>query len=121
MFVANEESIAFVCERRGGYHESENRQWLLAVGLAFVALILATPLARSGDDDEAKVKEAATQSAKAAEAFDEIMGARQGDSAGSAGAREGNRRFPRVIKAAFLVGGEGGRGCREPPHKGGLE
>jgi len=89
----------------------ENRQKLLAVGLAFVALILATPLARSGDDHEAKVKEAASQSVKAGKVFDEIM-----QTPDKAIPRDLLARakaiavFPQVHKAAFIFGGEGGRG-----------
>jgi len=60
--------------------------------VAIVALISGAPSARSDDERDAKVKEAAAQSAKAAKAFDAIA------------------VFPEVIKAALIVGGEGGRG-----------
>ena len=89
----------------------DNRKRFFALAVAFVALVSATPLARSGDDHEAKVKEAASQSVKAGKVFDEIM-----QTPDKAIPRDLLARakaiavFPQVHKAAFIFGGEGGRG-----------
>ena len=88
-------------------------KWIFAL-LAFAATAAITSAKRSPRSgyDEAKVREAATQSAKAAEAFDAIMGAPDKAIPQDLLARaKAIAVFPRVIKAAFLVGGEGGRGC----------
>jgi len=90
----------------------ENRMRILAVVVAFGCLISATPLARSGNDDAAKVKKAAKLSVKAGKVFDEIM-----QTPDKAIPRDLLARakavavFPHVIKAAFVVGAEGGRGA----------
>jgi lipid-binding SYLF domain-containing protein len=84
---------------------------LVAALAATAAFTSAKKLPRS-DDDDAKVKEAATQATKAAEAFDAIMGAPDKAIPQDLLARASAIAvFPRVVKAAFLVGGEGGRGC----------
>ena len=78
---------------------------------AFIALTSAMLLARSGDNHEAKMKEAADQSVKAGKVFDEIM--QTPDKAiprDLLAHAKAIAVFPQVIKAAFLVGGEGGRG-----------
>ena len=78
---------------------------------ALVVLTLALPLARSSDDQEDKVKEAAAQSVKAGKVFDAIM--KTPDKAIPRELLEHAKAvavFPQVIKAAFFVGGEGGRG-----------
>jgi len=89
------------------------RQSIL-VAVAALAIVVAatrTPAARADDSQEKKVKEAAEQSAKAAKAFDAIMQVPD-----KAIPRELLSRakavavFPRVIKVAVTVGGEGGRG-----------
>jgi len=70
----------------------------------------ATSLARSGDEDEANVKEAAAQSVKAGKVFDAIM--KTPDQAIPRDLLEHAKAiavFPQVIKAAFFIGGEGGR------------
>ena len=88
-------------------------KWVFAL-LAFAATAAITSAKRSPRSgyDEAKVTEAATQSAKAAEAFDAIMDAPDKAIPQDLLARaKAIAVFPRVIKAAFLVGGEGGRGC----------
>jgi SH3 domain-containing YSC84-like protein 1 len=89
----------------------QTQKWIIAIAAAFVALTLATPIARSGDDHDAKVKQAAEQSVKAGKVFDEIMHtpdkAIPRDLLAHAKAIA---VFPQVIKAAFIVGGEGGRG-----------
>jgi lipid-binding SYLF domain-containing protein len=83
----------------------------LAVVIAFGTLISATALAQSTDDHEAKVKAAAMQSVKAAKVFDEIM--QTPDKAiprDLLAHAKAIAVFPHVIKAAFVVGAEGGRG-----------
>jgi SH3 domain-containing YSC84-like protein 1 len=87
----------------------ENRKWIVA--LAFMAFVTATPLAHSGDDQDSKAKEAAAQSVKAGKVFDAIM--RAPDKAIPDDLLRRAKAiavFPEVIKAAFVVGGEGGRG-----------
>ena len=86
-----------------------NQNRILATVIAVMALTL--PLARSQDDHEEKVKEARAQSAKAVKVFEEIM--ETPDKAIPRDLLEHAKAiavFPRVIKAAFLIGGEGGRG-----------
>jgi len=78
---------------------------------AFVALTSALLLAHAGDNHEAKRKQAAAQSVKAGKVFDEIM--QTPDKAiprDLLAHAKAIAVFPQVIKAAFLVGGEGGRG-----------
>jgi lipid-binding SYLF domain-containing protein len=92
----------------------KNWKWIFALLAAFVATTVFTSAKKSprSDNDEAKVREAALQSAKAAEAFEAIMGAPDKAIPQDLLARaKAIAVFPRVIKAAFLVGGEGGRGC----------
>jgi len=89
----------------------DNRKRFFALAVAFVALVSATPLARSGDDHEARVKEAAKQSVKAGKAFDAIM--QTPDKAiprDLLAHAKAIAVFPQVHKAAFIFGGEGGRG-----------
>jgi lipid-binding SYLF domain-containing protein len=92
----------------------ENQKRILALAAAFVtiaALTSATPAPCSGDEHAAKVKEAAAQSVKAGKVFDAIM--QVPDKAIPKDLLAHARAiavFPQVIKAAFLVGGEGGRG-----------
>lgn len=84
---------------------------ILAVVATFGCLISVTPPMRSDDDHEAMAKEAAEQSIKAAKVFDQIM-----QTPDKAIPQDLLRRakgiavFPHVIKAAFVVGAEGGRG-----------
>ena len=94
----------------------EKRMRILAVVVAFGCFVPATPLARSADDHDARVNEAAEQSVKAAKVFDQIM-----QTPDKAIPRDLLKRakaiavFPHVVKAAFVVGAEGGRGvvsCR---------
>ena len=89
-------------------------KWILVLVAAFLATAAFTPARKSPRSgyDEAKVRKAATQSAKAAEAFDAIMDAPDKAIPQDLLARaKAIAVFPRVIKAAFFVGGEGGRGC----------
>jgi SH3 domain-containing YSC84-like protein 1 len=92
----------------------KNRKRIFGLSLVFAAVTAfasITPMARSDDEHEAKVKEAAGQSVKAAKVLDEIM-----QTPDKAIPRDLLARakaiavFPQVIKAAFLIGGEGGRG-----------
>jgi lipid-binding SYLF domain-containing protein len=98
-------------EEEGTAVVRKNQTRILVFGTVFVALLSLPPLARPGDDHETKVKEAAKQSAKAAKVFDEIMQAPD-----KAIPKDLLRRakaiavFPHVVKAAFVVGAEGGRG-----------
>lgn len=65
----------------------------------------------SQDDHDAKVKEASAQSAKAGKIFDAIM--KTPDKAIARDLLEHAKAIavlPQVIKAAFFIGGEGGRG-----------
>ena len=58
-----------------------------------------------------KARDAASQSAKAARVFDQIMGTREGSIPRDLLDRaEAVAVFPNVIKAGFIVGGRGGRG-----------
>lgn len=87
----------------------ENRSLLLV--LAFAALTPAIISGQSTDDHGKKVREAAAQSVKAGKVFDEIM--KTPDKAISRDLLAHAKAiavFPQVIKAAFFVGGEGGRG-----------
>jgi SH3 domain-containing YSC84-like protein 1 len=89
----------------------ESRMRTFAVALVFGYVISAPTAARSGDDYESKVKEAAEQSVKAGKVFDEIM-----QTPDKAIPRDLLARakavavFPQVVKAAFFIGAEGGRG-----------
>ena len=83
-----------------------------AAALAAVVIAGASPrAARKDDSRDKKIKEAAEQSSRAAKAFDAIMGvpdkAIPQDLLAKAKAVA---VFPRVIKVALTVGGEGGRG-----------
>jgi len=88
-----------------------NQRRILTLAVAVLALTTAIPLARSGDDHSEKVKQAAAQSVKAGKVFDEIM--QTPDKAiprDLLAHAKAIAVFPQVIKAAFIVGGEGGRG-----------
>jgi lipid-binding SYLF domain-containing protein len=86
------------------------RNRFLVVTLAFAAL-MPTLLSAQSTDHEQKVRDAAAQSVKAGKVFDAIM--KTPDKAIPKELLAHARAiavFPEVIKAAFLVGGEGGRG-----------
>jgi lipid-binding SYLF domain-containing protein len=86
-----------------------NQKRILTAVIAVITLTL--PLAHSQDDHDVKVKEAAAQSAKAGKVFEEIM--KTPDKAIPRDLLEHAKAiavFPQVIKAAFVIGGEGGRG-----------
>lgn len=83
----------------------------LVVMLAFAALMPTLFFAQSTDDHEQKVREAAAQSVKAGKVFDAIM--KTPDKAipkELLAHAKAIAVFPEVIKAAFFIGGEGGRG-----------
>src|SRR5260370_26810884 len=68
-----------------------------------------------------KARDAASQSAKAARVFDQIMGTREGSIPRDLLDRaEAVAVFPNVIKAGFIVGGRGGRGVISRRVTGGL-
>jgi lipid-binding SYLF domain-containing protein len=97
-----------------------NIRLAVAALAAFVFVGARTPAARSDDTREKKVKEAAEQSSKAAKAFEAIMQvpdkAIPRDLLSKAKAIA---VFPRVIKVAVTVGGEGGRGVVSKQTSGG--
>jgi len=84
------------------------------LALAFVAIpafLWLTSQALLGEERGTKVKEAAAQSAKAAKVFDAIMHSPDKSIPRDLLARaKAIAVFPQVIKASFVVGGEGGRG-----------
>ena len=87
----------------------QNRSVISA--LAFAVLTVALPLAQAGDRRDDKVREAAAQAIKAGDVFDSIM--KTPDKAipqDLLAHAKAVAVFPQVIKAAFLIGGEGGRG-----------
>lgn len=92
--------------------ENQNRIRIFAVAFVVIAAFTLAPQpAHSADDHEAKVKEAAAQSVKAGKVFDAIM--QTPDKAiprDLLAHAKAIAVFPQVIKAAFIIGGEGGRG-----------
>jgi SH3 domain-containing YSC84-like protein 1 len=79
--------------------------------ILFAALTRTLVTAQSDDDHEKKVREAAAQSVKAGQVFDAIM--KTPDKAiprDLLAHAKAIAVFPQVIKAAFFIGGEGGRG-----------
>ena len=90
------------------------RHRIVAVVVTLVAIVIVatrTPAARSDDAQDKKVKGAASQSAKAAKAFDTIMQIPDKAIPRDLLARaKAVAVFPQVLKVAFTVGGEGGRG-----------
>ena len=84
----------------------------LSVAIGAIATFASVVLpARAGDDRATAVKEAAAQSVKAGKAFDAIM--RVPDKAiprDLLARAKAVAVFPQVVKAAFVIGGEGGRG-----------
>ena len=88
------------------------RMFLVAVTLgAIIAVTTGSPQARSEDSHDKQVKDAAAQSAKAAKAFEAIMQVPDKAIPRDLLARaKAVAVFPQVIKVAFTVGGEGGRG-----------
>jgi lipid-binding SYLF domain-containing protein len=92
--------------------KNQNRIFVLAMGfLAIAALMSVASPALSGDTHGAKVKEAAAQSAKASKVFDAIMQIPDKSIPRDLLAHaKAIAVFPQVIKASFVVGGEGGRG-----------
>jgi lipid-binding SYLF domain-containing protein len=91
--------------------ENQKQMFVLAVAFVAIAAVTSALPARSGDDHESKGKEAAEQSAKAGKVFDEIMLAPDKSIPRDLIAHaKAIAVFPQVIKASFVIGGEGGRG-----------
>jgi SH3 domain-containing YSC84-like protein 1 len=92
--------------------ENQNRIRIFAVAFVVIAAFTFVPQpARSADDHAAKVNEAAAQSVKAGKVFDAIMQTPDKSIPRDLLAHaKAIAVFPQVIKAAFLIGGEGGRG-----------
>ena len=92
----------------------KNQKRVLALAAAILAIAVfmsVTPSASSGDDHAEKVKEAAAQSVKAAKVFDAIMQVPDKSIPRDLLAHaKAIAVFPQVIKASFVIGGEGGRG-----------
>ena len=90
------------------------RHRFLGVAMTLAAIVILTtraPEARSRNSPQKNVNEAAAQSAKAARVFDEIM--QVPDKAIPTDLLTRAKAiavFPEVVKIAFTVGGEGGRG-----------
>jgi len=83
----------------------------IAIALAAVIATPGAPQARPADSAKDRVAEAASQSAKAAKAFDQIMQIPDKAIPQELLARaKAIAVFPQVIKVALNVGGEGGRG-----------
>lgn len=89
----------------------KNRKPILALAIVFAALTPLVSQAGQDADRATKIKQAAAQCAKAAKVFDEIMQVPD-KSIPQDLLRHAKAIavFPEVIKAAFVVGGEGGRG-----------
>lgn len=84
---------------------------LAAASVAMAAFLSVASPALSRDEHEGKAKQAAAQSAKAAKVFDAIMQAPDKSIPQDLLTRaKAIAVFPQVIKASFVVGGEGGRG-----------
>src|SRR5262245_36688785 len=90
----------------------QHRKGIAVIALAAVVIVGGrTPAARSDESKDKKIKAAGEQSARAAKAFEAVMQVPD-----SAIPRDLLSRakavavFPRVIKVAVNVGGEGGRG-----------
>jgi lipid-binding SYLF domain-containing protein len=84
------------------------------VSISFVFTVVACAPALAQQDRERsskKIREAASQSAKAARVFNEIMGTHERSIPHDLLDRaEAVAVFPSVLKAGFIVGGRGGRG-----------
>ena len=90
---------------------SHNRPRFFILMAVFTALTSVLAPAQSVDAHEKKVREAAAQSVKAGKVFDAIM--KTPDKAiprDLLAHAKAIAVFPQVIKAAFFIGGEGGRG-----------
>ena len=91
--------------------ERQSMLGLLVAAAAIVATTTGAPAARSDDSQQKKVKDAAEQSARASKAFEAIMQVPDKTIPRDLLARaKAVAVFPRVIKVAVTVGGEGGRG-----------
>lgn len=92
----------------------ETKKRTVVFTIALIAIAMSTSAlraSRSDEDQEAKIKTAVAQSVEAGKVFDEIM--QTPDKAipeDLLKRAKGIAVFPHVIKAAFVVGAEGGRG-----------
>jgi len=92
----------------------ENQKRILSGGMLAMALalpLIQSQVLQSQDDHAEQVKEATKQSVKAGKVFDAIM--KTPDKAipqDLLAHAKAIAVFPQVIKAAFIIGGEGGRG-----------
>ncbi len=87
------------------------RHRILVVAVAFAAILVAVTRAPEARSHDSKIDQAAAQSAKAAKVFDAIMQIPDKAIPRDLLARaKAIAVFPQVIKVAFTVGGEGGRG-----------
>src|SRR6266436_2667413 len=84
----------------------------VSLSLLLLLVIFANAFAQTSRERSAKkARAAASQSAKAARVFDQIMGTREKSIPRDLLDRaEAVAVFPNVIKAGFIVGGRGGRG-----------
>ena len=104
----------YVEKARRAVMRIERKKVISFAGMALAAGIALTSLTapvRSDEENSGKVKQAASQSAKAAKVMDEIM--KTPDKAiprDLLAKAKAIAVFPQVIKASFVVGGEGGRG-----------
>lgn len=92
--------------------KNQKRMFAVAVSMFVTSVFMsvASPTLL-GDEHGKKVKEAASQSAKAAKVFDAIMQVPDKSIPRDLLAHaKAIAVFPQVIKASFVVGGEGGRG-----------
>jgi SH3 domain-containing YSC84-like protein 1 len=85
--------------------------YAIVLTMGFAALTSTLPRVQAGDDRQEKIQEAASQSVKAGRVFDAIMKTPDKAIPRDLLARaQAIAVFPEVIKAAFFIGGEGGRG-----------
>jgi lipid-binding SYLF domain-containing protein len=88
------------------------RTLFFSIGISVLLGVFTTAFGQQERERSAKkAREAASQSAKAARVFDQIMGTRERSIPRDLLDRaEAVAVFPSVIKAGFIVGGRGGRG-----------
>jgi len=88
------------------------RTFLFLLGISLLFAVFTTAFGQQERERSAKkARDAASQSAKAARVFDQIMGTRERSIPRDLLDRaEAVAVFPSVIKAGFIVGGRGGRG-----------
>jgi lipid-binding SYLF domain-containing protein len=116
MLVVDSKNLPPSCTERARriIMEQENQKRIFVVAAALIAIATFMSVASPtilGDEHGTKVKEAAAQSSKAAKVFDGIMQVPDKSIPRDLLAHaKAIAVFPQVIKASFVVGGEGGRG-----------